>query len=250
MRKCHFCASSADSKEHAWPKWLASRFGGSSSILDIQIGDRTYVVRPTFPEVTVRSVCLECNTGWMSKLEEDAKPAIALLLSDRGGVLNVQEMHLMAAWVLKTAMVFESLDRANSDFYTPDEREGLRRFLVIPEYTWIWMAGVRDFEAIFTDAHRLSTTLTPGAPDALLTTLAFGNFAAQVLTVRPTTPGQDRDQMTFETREGPWIDIQLAVWPHRVAGAKWPMPLGLRGREGIELWAHRFSPAVDEQPGR
>ena len=245
MRGCHFCDNTADSKEHAWPKWLASRFGGAQSVLDAQIGDKKYVARSNFPEITVRSVCSQCNNGWMSRLEEDARPAIELLLSDRKGMLDVREMHLVAAWSLKTSMVFESLDRGNSDFYTRAEREGLRHFLAIPEYTWIWIAGVRDFDAVFTDAHRLSTLPMAEAPEALLTTLAFGNFAAQVLTLRPNAPAQDREQIHFEMRDGPWQDIQLSVWPHRVSGARWPMKLGLGGSDGIQLWAKRLSPVQE-----
>jgi hypothetical protein len=244
MRECHFCDNAADSKEHAWPKWLASRFGSSSSVLDVRIGDQAYVTRSKYPVVTVRSVCRECNNGWMSRLEDDARPALELLLGERNARLDVQEMHLVSAWALKTSMVFESVDRANADFYTRVEREAFRRFMAIPEYTWIWVAGVRGFDAVFTDAHRLSITPTMGASDAVLTTLAFGNFAAQVLTLRPHRPEQDRDLISFETRAGPWVDIQLAVWPHRLSGARWPMPVGLAGREGVELWASRFSPAM------
>lgn len=246
MRSCHFCDSAADSKEHAWPKWLASQFRGSASVLDAQIGDRKYSSRSQFPEVTVRSICSECNNGWMSKLENDVRPTFDLLLSERRGALNVQEMHAVAAWVLKSSMVFESIDRGSPDFYTPAERAGLRKFLAIPEYTWIWVAGVRDFGAIYTDAHRLSTGRNSTDTEALLTTFAFGNFAAQILTLRPNSPDQDRDLITFETREGPWDDIQVRVWPHNVSGARWPKAMGLGGSAGVERWAKRFSPSLND----
>lgn len=245
MRNCHFCSNSADSKEHAWPLWLSSRFGSESSVLDVQIGDKAFAIRSKHPEVTVRSVCRECNNGWMSRLEGAVRPAIEMLLAKQKGVLKVQEMHLLAAWSLKTSMVFESVDRLNAHFYTQSERGGLRQFLAIPENTWIWIAGVRDFDTVFSNAHRLSTSNEPGSPRGYLTTLVFGNFAAQVLTLRHNAPEVDREQITFETLDGPWADIQLAVWPHQVSGARWPMPMGLRGREGVELWARRFGPAAD-----
>lgn len=178
----------------------------------------------------------------MSNLENDAKPVIELLLSEESGFLNVKDRHILAAWTLKTSMVCEPADRANADFYTRAERYAFRRFWVIPEYTWIWISGVREFDSIFTDAHLLWTKQTVEAPEALLTTIAFGNFTTQILTFRPSKPEQDRDQITFAMRDGPWDDVQLAVWPHPDSDAKWPRAVGLRGREGIDCWASRFRP--------
>ena len=55
----------------------------------------------------LKDVCETCNNGWMSKLEEDAKPIILDLIRNQRDLsnLNVEERGILAAWAGKTAVI-------------------------------------------------------------------------------------------------------------------------------------------------
>jgi hypothetical protein len=70
---------------------------------------KEYVTRerryPREIDVTVRCVCVHCNNGWMSKLEEEVKPTIESLLQNDMVKLNRDTQHLLAKWATKTAII-------------------------------------------------------------------------------------------------------------------------------------------------
>jgi uncharacterized Zn ribbon protein len=55
--------------------------------------------------MTVMAVCQRCNNGWMSDLEQDAKPMSEATLDGRGRLLHAGGQRTLAARALKTAMM-------------------------------------------------------------------------------------------------------------------------------------------------
>src|ERR1035437_6614904 len=86
--KCIFCGRRNLSKEHFWPEWasaLLPRYPDNRHVEHLfTVTEKTKLVRP--PEVRsrqghswtkrLRAVCSECNNGWMSVLENVAKPIL------------------------------------------------------------------------------------------------------------------------------------------------------------------------------
>jgi len=63
----------------------------------------------------VKAICEPCNNEWMSnKLEELAKPILIPMLASRPLELIAETQRVLAAWVTKTVMVADYLDRARS----------------------------------------------------------------------------------------------------------------------------------------
>jgi hypothetical protein len=77
--------------------------------------ERSYKARPA--NVVVKSVCEECNGGWMSELEQRAKSVLLPMIGDRGPVtLGASDAETVATWAIKTALV------AGSEFEPPIPR--------------------------------------------------------------------------------------------------------------------------------
>lgn len=109
-RQCVFCGATGTTKEHIWPKWLASMDAvfPSHSILHKQVRQgRQWLAKP-FTLVT-RAVCGQCNSGWMGELEAAAKPNLIPLIMGRAPLyVPAQAGRTIASRAFKTSMMFHS----------------------------------------------------------------------------------------------------------------------------------------------
>lgn len=115
---CIFCQGSGLSKEHFWPDWLKSYFETTYSdkhTTEVYSGDvkskaelEKKSERPgNLITKKFRVVCTTCNNGWMSDLEEKAKPFILSAIENKKCTLNEDEILLFAKWVVMKVMVAE-----------------------------------------------------------------------------------------------------------------------------------------------
>jgi len=110
---CVFCERDGKlTREHVWPQWVRPSLdhpdgAGTATRTIIRPGgteERSYKARPA--NVVVRSVCEECNGGWMSELEQRAKSVLLPMVEDRGPVtLGATDAETVATWAIKTALV-------------------------------------------------------------------------------------------------------------------------------------------------
>jgi hypothetical protein len=108
--------SSSPSREHVFAQWLIrelNKAGISGIGLFRRIpGPEETVMLRLRPEIrlesfTLKGICAECNNGWMSQLEDCAKPLLmALMLGERELTsLEVAERNILARWTAKTAII-------------------------------------------------------------------------------------------------------------------------------------------------
>jgi len=85
MRMCMFCCGKASTREDVWPIWLMKRFPVSDTArIDAERRGRNLGNWPTTkPRLRVKWLCRSCNNGWMSRLENEAKPVIESILDDK-----------------------------------------------------------------------------------------------------------------------------------------------------------------------
>jgi hypothetical protein len=85
-RRCVFCGSPNPTREHVLPDWLteigldmepSTHHAGALNRLPREWSAPPYAT-------TVRMVCGDCNSGWLSHLEAEAKPIIAPLIRGEG----------------------------------------------------------------------------------------------------------------------------------------------------------------------
>jgi hypothetical protein len=131
-RTCMFCGGRPLTAEHAWPAWLRETLpnvpGGLWVRWDTVGTDADVRQWPANEiDVRVRWVCRPCNSGWMSRLEARAKPALAPMIRGQATTLDQPEQLLVATWATKTAMVLEFL-KHESSAASADDRAWVRRY--------------------------------------------------------------------------------------------------------------------------
>ena len=110
---CLFCEELINSEnksiEHVIPKWLLELL----QIKDLEI-EPSHITpeenlvskrKHNLESLKAGNICRDCNNGWMSKLENEAKPIIEDLISLKRLCidLNDQERLILARWTTKTA---------------------------------------------------------------------------------------------------------------------------------------------------
>lgn len=157
--KCIFCGGGPVTLEHIWSEWtyhyvpvnpnikhtrFHARSGkGSPNILGLT-DDRAYPGSVNTRKMRV--VCrIRCNSGWMSDVEDAAKPHLIPLLTGRRATLTMYQQKLVATWFTMKAMVTEFNDPALVAS-TAEERERVMLYREPPASWRIWMARHDTFE--------------------------------------------------------------------------------------------------------
>jgi hypothetical protein len=114
-RECIFCKAHGMTYEHVWPDWLSQyvpkNLPRHSSFTAEIFRDRTDSNVKTWSgdprRRRVPVVCERCNTGWMSELQQAAKPRLLPLLEGRTAFLRPYDQKVIAAWSAMCIMTAE-----------------------------------------------------------------------------------------------------------------------------------------------
>lgn len=231
--RCAFCGERTPlTREHVWPRWLSSLLGpaaleGHVSETDGEI-TRTWFA-PT-GSMVVKRVCARCNGGWMSRLEEAAKPLLEQLVQGLATTLSPGDQRVIAAWAHKTLAVCDLATGA------PVLQHAARESLLEES---IPAGGVVLLARYAGERHPLLTARWAGMMSVeiggvaqqrrvALFTVSFGAVVLQLFShgipdaidMRPT--GQKRD-------------FAHVLWPDPLP-CFWPLPMAL-GDEGLRKFA-------------
>jgi hypothetical protein len=114
---CLFCgAGGKRTKEHAWPRWMAEVLPGQGAFTHAVMAPKRGPWRSAGLDIQVRCVCARCNSTWMSKLEQSARPVLTKLIQDAPAELTVEQQATLAGWSFKTGIV---LQRAGEGPFVP-----------------------------------------------------------------------------------------------------------------------------------
>jgi hypothetical protein len=177
---CVFCKrDEALTAEHVFPRWtqpcLDTPGGGSGTYtrVTIRAGDpepEEHSRPGKAATLTVRSVCAQCNNGWMGRLEDQARPYLLTMIRGNGRTYHATGRTLIATWFVKTALV------AGSKFSPPLPHafyEQVRATGRPSDNTRVWLAATPWNEMHYTDSarsrcttrrNRRPTSRTPSAP--------------------------------------------------------------------------------------
>lgn len=124
---CIFCGRQADSNEHIFSDWI-------NEVIKVDCVDahaflvegrqttheRSYHAKKVAAQ-EAKVVCGDCNHGWMSDLEDEAKPILVPMITGNRTRLDYKAQLVIAHWAIKTAMVAESIQHGANTF-TQDDR--------------------------------------------------------------------------------------------------------------------------------
>lgn len=105
-------------REHALAQWLAAEIElpGVNLKLYLHDEDRTedeLLRSHGLNNFAIKNVCAECNGGWMSRLENRAKPFLLELINERAALRDLppDARLVVSRWAVKTAFMILSIQR-------------------------------------------------------------------------------------------------------------------------------------------
>lgn len=110
MPQCPFCHKNHSTKrgrgEHVLPKWMSRQFPDTVWAIENTL---TKYVRKSekFINITTPMPCSDCNSGWMSTLENHSKPVLVPLMNGEPAILSARDQLLIAIWLFKTATMYD-----------------------------------------------------------------------------------------------------------------------------------------------
>lgn len=151
-RRCVFCGSPADSREHVFALRLCKRAGAVKYpvIAGLSIEGQANVTRNEhqIEAVKVRHVCTTCNNTWMNDLEAWFELRLGFLIEPQWPQLALpmiealkSERNKLAQWLMKTAVMFSlaSLQGEHPVEFTPAATRKIKDG-ILPENCWIDLA--------------------------------------------------------------------------------------------------------------
>src|SRR5437879_9065718 len=105
--------------EHLWSAWIGRVLGKSKYACRQRGADGSILKQWTRPglDMKPKAVCRECNNGWMSKLENSAKPAMAdMIVNGTRASLDSSKIELIARFAFKTAVIADSTAKGRNPF--------------------------------------------------------------------------------------------------------------------------------------
>jgi hypothetical protein len=153
QRFCIFCGKAGLTHEHVWADWLKKFIPK-----DMVEHDSLFaIVHTTHSEPRrkkragdlrsrrLRVVCKSCNSGWMSRLQEKAKPCLLPLVLGEVTAFDVDTQSILTAWIAMFVMVAEYFNPATVTS-TQEQRSFLMHSGKAPTENWkIWIG---DFERV------------------------------------------------------------------------------------------------------
>ena len=194
------------SREHVFPQWL-SRIGSRVGNYTMRRGDK--IITTPLIEVVTKRVCVECNTGWLSRIEAGAKAVLEPLLEVSTDTITETDRWIIARWFTKTMLTAHLALVARSSSGILDVR-GCRNFYEKPlpvNNGVIFISGYRGpllpiaFEMIeitgsegrgfrvFFQFHHLVLTGFVAEPDKLVTFSWPQNFHTAAHMMSPSQRG-------------------------------------------------------------
>jgi hypothetical protein len=252
-RTCIFCGSPPKSREDVWPCWMTSHFV-APGIMESERGRsleiRTWPVDR--PELVIRCVCGGCNNGWMSRLQDGAKPIIERLWTSEEYSLDLHDRRTLASWAVMTSMVLQTLDEPDNWSYSELDRTVFWKRQHIPSFMGIWIANCVGHASMYTQGRSMLTGPPQGSARQArghAISMAFGTLGIQVLKVTLEGAVKLPKDITVSQGFGDWENIALQIWPLKGDPVNWPPPKGIRCEPELELFAGRFRSRDDSSDG-
>lgn len=254
-QSCIFCGDPGKlTREHIWADWLKSYIPKEK--VNYEAGTIT-VNKPGVPDKVVgkkvggdphsrrvQCVCARCNSGWMSSLQERAKPIVIPLLQGAPCKISARQQKTLAAWIAMAVMCseFGDLERIG---IPQEDRTILYRHHVPPSASWrIWIGNYeRDKWRGHWDHRVLCITqkkLEEGAfEDAKFFNTQSTTYMVGKLFIHAISSTVQKSVRSFHFK--PSVDdILYKLWPVRGADIAWPPTRKLSDTEVAKISAGFF----------
>lgn len=268
---CIFCGEEKQgSDEHVIPRWVRERLNITTPVT-IHVEPSGEEHQDPYLTVLLRHhVCRDCNSGWMSDLEDKVAPFLGpMLVHERSVDLDTEQQRDLARWAVMKVLLLELALRQQQ----PRRRPGHRYPPSEPELAWLYGRAdppprCRVWLGAFDGQNTLTTTTQAklfrvpmpdggGSLQAHLTTWTIGQVLFQVFSIDFVAA----DGAGVEAFDGnPPAPFNLAlkrIWPIEQAIVHWPSNYYVTKEilDRVVMWALHVPGigaavgAVDEEDG-
>jgi hypothetical protein len=245
-------------REHIWGKWLKpyirananehrlreEETGKPGTLSKIRITRRTG--EPLLSKLKI--VCKACNSGWMSKIQNAAKPFLLPLIQGRKATFGLEAQRAIAAWCTMATMTGDYLSHDDTAVaISQEERDWLRDNETTPRNWKIWIGHYTGRKGRWThfvvpilEAKDVPDSVIDGIaqPNTQTTTFVIGNLFVHVISGDPDTISR------WIWPAGSPLTLKLVqIVPAKESIVVWP-PIGLTDFE-IELISTAFERVID-----
>jgi len=172
--------------------------------------------------MTVRAVCVECNSGWMSRIEEEARPILMPLIVGTTTTLCEAAIRTLSEWVTLKVMVAEHSPPPDPAIRLADKHT-FYRARTIPDGISInlFWCGAPEWRIAYRRASATLSVRQHPNYDTRPKNAASIAFALGELFIHVVYFGDPevRKLSLVGQRHG------LAAWPPHAAELRWPPPL-------------------------
>jgi hypothetical protein len=232
---CHKPIAPDAPPEHVIPKWVGNAY--PSAIFTTNGPDGQKIMGKVI-EITVDSVCRECNHGWMSDLEAACAPMLKPMLKGETRGLNIANQARLAQWATKTAMTLDQTVPREMRVFSRDECKQLMDRKLPPPGTGVQLARYAGDGVFLTFGHNdlyrsaIADPANPGPPDGHRTAIRIDQLILEV----NVTSDANLDLRSVRT-DGAAVNILQPIWPAS-APVAWPTDVAM----GDATWASFVDP--------
>lgn len=236
--QCIFCQRDRKaSREHLWPRWAQETFTeeGRKQLVPHSIEPHdepheTWDARPF--TATLKEVCRECNSGWMGKIEEEAKVYMEPLIKGQEGLLiGVDAQWAISRWAYLKVLLFERVDKRQRLLPESRYREMYESSLgepTLPANMSVFLAA-HEGQRHGQYAHRLLADAKTRKPELFIGTITIRHLVVQVI----EDIAEDGKVKTFQ-HDRRIAGHEARIWPFSKPFT-WPPGLALTDA-GLEIF--------------
>ena len=193
-------------------------------------------------DAKVKVVCEICNNGWMSDLENEAKPIVQdMIIGPTEVTLRPTELTLIAALAFKSAVIADHIRLNNVPFICDAaQRRRFAKSLAIPAGVQMWIGGVDQRCGLLKGGDNATDR---GASDGFrlnVCTYIIGHLVLQVTCPRWAKGANRRRQAPGRLTQSPEANsVATPFWPLPKSPITWPPPSFIT-KDSIDAFADRW----------
>ena len=157
----------------------------------------------------------------MSDMEQTVGPTLRPMINGEETTLTKEQQHTIAVWMIKNAMVLDSMSPKENTFYEEQERFHFRKTLLPPGYLTFWLGHYSGSHwSGFTNHRILWSEGTVPQYRIYILTMAFGRLVIQLANTK-RMPLADTFAVKLPIKRGNWSIVEFG--PH-LDSIRWPPP--------------------------
>jgi hypothetical protein len=174
-------------------------------------------------EMTTKTVCHDCNTGWMSRLEGQVKPILEPMFDGNPVTLDTNQQQLIAVWMTKMAFVWDSTKGRNADngFYRRSDGAALAQSYQIPNFTTVWTGSIGE-EHRSADGADFTLNSPERVSGGSCVTVTNEHFVAQIVSLRLKETPIGPTILGLDPKPGDWDNMLIQICPPGKPIVRWP----------------------------